>query len=45
MRLPTIPEMEDRAECFLFGHDWTETYRADGTPIHKCRICGEARRR
>lgn len=45
MRLPTIPEMEARAECFAFGHDWVRTRRADGTPIHKCRNCGETRKR
>ena len=45
MRFPTIPEMADRAECFFFGHEWLTTHRTDGTPIHKCRNCGETRRR
>lgn len=45
MRFPTLPEMADSAECFVFGHDWYRTKTADGAPVNKCSNCGEVERR
>lgn len=45
MRLPTIPELIDRADCTVFGHQWARARTAIDGPIWECTNCGERRYR
>lgn len=41
MKLITLPEVAEKTGCFVFGHDWSPSYKGQ----KKCMNCGERRGR